>query len=421
MKFFPTLLLIIAVLAGTAANYSAQAETFPAPKIVSRQEWGANPPVAPMKEHEFKYITIHHSGTKQKPDRPMLDKIRGLQKFSQNANTLASGKDKPAWPDIPYHFYIVSDGQIAEGREIKYIGDTNTEYDPAGHILVCLEGSFQEEQPTEAQMKSLREIVPWLAQKYNIPADKIGGHNDYASTSCPGKNLYKHLGELRGAAEKKSNGKPLKALLFAGGCCHDYEKLVPHLTNGIGKLTDISFDVRFDLELWKNETFSDGYDVIVYDVCFEEADSVGMENAFKAAKKGKPTVMLHCAVHAFRKSEKIREWENFCGMRSKFHDPYQVFSTEKLDMKHPAVKNFPANWTTPGDELYQTIEFIEGSTPLLKAKSPHDGREHIVCWSHQYGKGRVFATTLGHDMKTAETPEYIRLLTDGIFWACKLK
>jgi uncharacterized protein len=68
--------------------------------------------------------------------------------------------------------------------------------------------------------------------------------------------------------------------------------------------------------------------------------------------------------------------------------------------------------------LYQTIEFLSGSKPLLKVKSPHDGREHIVCWAHNFGKGRVFATTLGHDMQTATSPEYIRLLANGLLWSC---
>jgi type 1 glutamine amidotransferase len=219
------------------------------------------------------------------------------------------------------------------------------------------------------------------------------------------------------SAEKKTS-KPLKALLFVGGCCHDYEKLAPHLTNSLGKLVNAQFDVTFNLDPWQNKNFADAYDFLVYDVCFEEADSTALENAFQATKNGKPTVFIHCGVHAFRKSEKIREWENLCGMRSKVHDPYQSFGTEKLDSKHPVTKNFPADWKTAGDELYQTIEFLESSTPLLKAKSPRDGREHIVCWVHTYGKGRVFATTLGHDLKTAETPEYLRLLADGILWAC---
>lgn len=216
-------------------------------------------------------------------------------------------------------------------------------------------------------------------------------------------------------------GKPLKAILFVGGCCHDYDKLTPHLTKSIGQLVPISFDVKFNLDPLKNKNFADAYDLVVYDICFEEAEAPLLENAFQTTRDGKPTVMIHCAVHAFRKSEKIKEWENLCGMRSKFHDPHQAFSVEKIDQKHAVTKDFPADWKTPGDEIYQTIEFMPGSIPLLKAKSPKDGREHIVCWVHHYGRGRVFATTLGHGMETAQSPDYIRLLANGIRWACSKK
>jgi len=212
--------------------------------------------------------------------------------------------------------------------------------------------------------------------------------------------------------------KPLKALFLTGGGYHDYQKLAPHLTNELGSQIKITFDVAFDMEPLKKENFAYGYDVIVYDLCWDEGDSRLLDNALNAIRKGKPAVMIHCAVHAFRKSEKIREWENGVGMRSKVHDPFQSFRTEKLDAKSPITKNFPDDWQTPGDELYQTIEFPKTSHPLLKAKSPKDGREHIVCWTHTYGKGRVFATTLGHDMKTAQDENYLRLVARGLLWAC---
>ena len=125
-------------------------------------------------------------------------------------------------------------------------------------------------------------------------------------------------------------------------------------------------------------------------------------------------MMIHCAVHAFRRSPKIREWETCCGMRSKVHDPYAPFAVTKLDQSSPITKLFPNDWKTPGDELYQTISIDPESHPLLKARSPRDGREHIVCWTYQFGQGRVFATTLGHDMKTASSRDYLQLLANGL-------
>jgi type 1 glutamine amidotransferase len=223
---------------------------------------------------------------------------------------------------------------------------------------------------------------------------------------------------VSGQEKKAGVPKPLKALFLTGGGYHDYEKLAPHLTKNIGELANVKFDTKFGMDVLKDEHFADGYDVVVYDVCFDEADSAQLENAMRATRNGKPAVMIHCAVHAFRKSEKVRDWENYCGMRSKVHDPYQPFATEKLDKEHPITKNFPDDWKTAGDELYQTIEFLPDSKPLLKVKSPKDGREHIVCWIHNFGKGRVFATTLGHDMKTAESTDYLRLVSNGLLWAC---
>lgn len=167
------------------------------PRIISRSDWGANKPVGEAKTHKIQFITIHHTATVQRPDVPITTKMRNLQAFSQRDDKLASGKLKPAWFDIPYHYYIAADGQIAEGRVLKYVGDTNTEYDPTGHALVVLEGSFNTEHATSAQIDSMKQIVAWLARKYKVPPDAIKGHSDYAKTACPGENLKKLLTDMR--------------------------------------------------------------------------------------------------------------------------------------------------------------------------------------------------------------------------------
>jgi hypothetical protein len=150
-----------------------------------------------MRPHEPRSITIHHTATRQAPDRALADKMRALQQFSQNDGMLDTGKAKPAWADVPYHFYIDVHGSVAEGREVGYAGDTNTAYDPAGHVLIVLEGNFQEEQPTPEQLTALRRLVAESAARWRIPAERIGAHNDFADTACPGRNLNAHLPELR--------------------------------------------------------------------------------------------------------------------------------------------------------------------------------------------------------------------------------
>jgi len=166
-------------------------------RILSRADWGAKPPVAEMKRHKPGRITIHHTATLQKPERPLKDKMQALQKFSQNEGTLGNGKPKPAWPDVPYHFYIDCSGAVAEGRDVNAVGDTNTGYDPTGHVLVVLEGNFEEEQVTDAQWATLRKMVFWLAGRYQVAPANVQGHLDYAQTLCPGKDLQRRLAELR--------------------------------------------------------------------------------------------------------------------------------------------------------------------------------------------------------------------------------
>lgn len=167
------------------------------PQTVSRKIWRAKQPIGMMKKHKPSYITIHHTSFARKKDMPIDQKMRNLQNFSQSQTEYASGKIKPIWPDVPYHFYIDYDGQIAEGRNIIYSGDTGTKYDPTGHIQIALEGNFEIEQPLPHQLKSLERLVHWLALLFHISPSEIKGHEAYTSTLCPGKNLKSMIPELR--------------------------------------------------------------------------------------------------------------------------------------------------------------------------------------------------------------------------------
>ncbi len=167
------------------------------PKIVSRKKWKAENAIGKGKEHTISHITIHHTATLQNEKLTIEKKMQNLQNFSQSPGRLASGKSKPAWFDVPYHYYIAVDGKIAEGRKIKFVGDTNTEYDPDGHALIVVEGNFQTEQPSPKQRESLQKLVAWLSFKWKVSTTEIKAHNDYAATACPGENLKKLLPLLR--------------------------------------------------------------------------------------------------------------------------------------------------------------------------------------------------------------------------------
>ena len=196
MKKILLLSLLVSFLLGCQRPATESAAKQLMPKGISylpREAWGANPPVLPMRSHTLTRLTIHHTATRQLPEKPLTDKMRALQKFSQEDSPLADGRMKPAWADIPYHLYVDVHGEVAQGRDLHYAGDSNTSYDPAGHLLIVVEGNFEEEAITPAQMRTLNVLVPAMAQRFSISADSLGGHKDFAQTSCPGNALYAQL------------------------------------------------------------------------------------------------------------------------------------------------------------------------------------------------------------------------------------
>lgn len=175
-----------------AATIRAAGLTF-----VERQGWGAKAPVLPVTRHAIARLTIHHTGVAQAPGRTLEQKLRGLQDFSQREDSLADGRRKRAWADVPYHLYVSTDGRVGEGREWQYVGDSNTPYDPTGHLLVVIEGAFDRDTLTTAQRETMDRLVPALARRFGVPAERVATHRDYAPTRCPGANVTARVGLWR--------------------------------------------------------------------------------------------------------------------------------------------------------------------------------------------------------------------------------
>ncbi len=216
------------------------------------------------------------------------------------------------------------------------------------------------------------------------------------------------------AADSLSAADAIKARYITGGGYHDYKALAPVVTEGISQHALVEWDIRFGLDELADKKLGEGADVLVYNMCYEQTDPDVLEHLLEMTRSGKPTVLVHCSMHSFRYSD---AWTDCCGQRTRKHDNYREFSTTKVDAEHPIVKTFPDHWKTPGDELYQSIKLAEDTHPLLMAEG-EEQRENIVCWFHTYGQGRVFATTLGHDIQTASQSDYHQLLASGLLWAC---
>lgn len=171
-------------------------------EIVSVGQWGGTPAIDSLaKKHSISHITLHHQGEPFPKGKDPIQYLRNLQSWSRS---------EKKWIDIPYHYIIDLDGKIYEGRNINYAGDTNTEYDPAGHALIEVVGNFEEVAPNQEQLNAVVRTMTFLSIKYNVPADSIRGHKDYsAQTVCPGKNLYPYL---ENGYFKKKVEKNLKSL-----------------------------------------------------------------------------------------------------------------------------------------------------------------------------------------------------------------
>ena len=173
------------------------------PPIVTRADWGAaKANHALMRPQTPQGIILHHTGVRQKPGTSLEKKLRGLQSFSMNPGKVAgTGKKKPGWGDMPYHFYIDVTGRIGEGRDPAFAGDTNTGYKTDGFIQVVVEGEFGAEKPDPRQLRALDALMAWLAASWKVPGSRITAHDDHAKSECPGKNLKPHLTHLRDLAD----------------------------------------------------------------------------------------------------------------------------------------------------------------------------------------------------------------------------
>ena len=99
---------------------------------------------------------------------------------------------------IGYHYLILSDGTVQNGRPEHCVGSHAPGHNDS--LGICLIGNFSSranpkgemgnEEPTEAQIRSLVLLIKNLSGEYRISCDQIYRHNDLnPRTLCPGDRL----------------------------------------------------------------------------------------------------------------------------------------------------------------------------------------------------------------------------------------
>jgi hypothetical protein len=175
----------------------------PSPVIITRKAWGAMQALPGMKPQLVTGIILHNTGVRKNPGTSLERKMRGLQHFSQNPGEVSAGHMKPAWPDIPYHFYVDATGRIAEGRDTNFAGDSNTNYNTSGFIQIVMEGDFEEEVVSTEQLSALRDLLTWVLSSRGLTAESITVHKDHAATDCPGQHFMAVLPGLLAQVKQK--------------------------------------------------------------------------------------------------------------------------------------------------------------------------------------------------------------------------
>lgn len=232
------------------------------------------------------------------------------------------------------------------------------------------------------------------------------------------------LGWSLGQQALAQSPTPVRALLIVGGCCHDYDNQKLIIKEGLEQSAHIEVTVvhqggtgtKAEIELYRDPKWADRFDVILHDECFsDDKDPQWLARILEPHRKGKPGVVIHCAMHCYRVGND--DWFEFCGVTSRGHGPHYPHEVRNVQAAHPIMEGFGAAWANPAGELYRIDRVWPTTTPLATAKDRENGQDQVCVWTNDYRGTRVFGTTLGHHNETVESPEFIGMLARGTLWA----
>jgi hypothetical protein len=203
----------------------------PSVRVITRSEWGADsvPPRAEPSYGDVQIAFVHHTDTTNdyRPE-DSAGIVLGIARYHRNSN---------GWNDIGYNFLVDKYGQVFEGRaggiEAPVIGAHAQGYNSVSTGIACL-GTFTQIAESEAGMDALARVIGWKLALHGVPVQgavtvtsaggesnryrsgtpvtfqRVSGHRDGDSTSCPGDVLYGQLADLRNRAARYAT--PVAAL-----------------------------------------------------------------------------------------------------------------------------------------------------------------------------------------------------------------
>ncbi len=88
-------------------------------------------------------LVLHHTQTPNEAAALERARLRGIRRYHQ--------VDRE-WGEVAYHYFIGAAGTVYAGRDPRYAGDSGTQYDLEGRLLVCVLGDFTQRRPSDAAL-----------------------------------------------------------------------------------------------------------------------------------------------------------------------------------------------------------------------------------------------------------------------------
>lgn len=143
---------------------------------------------------------------------------------------------------------------------------------------------------------------------------------------------------------------------------------------------------------------------------------------------GKGFIGIHSGIDTFY------EWPEYGEMTGGYFDlhPWNQFQAPVVveDPANPIVAHFPRNFTIL-DEIYQVKNFSRDRVRVLMSLDAskldltnqnvrRKDRDFAIAWIRNYGKGRVFYSTLGHREDAWQRPDVQKMYLEAVKWAMGL-
>ena len=224
----------------------------------------------------------------------------------------------------------------------------------------------------------------------------------------------------------------IKRILFLTGDDypgHKWRETAPVLANAIRSHPDLEIEIVKNPGYLASANLTD-YDGIILHFMNWQKHAPGekaREQLQKFVAKGGGLVIVHFACGAFTKWDMQGEptalgtdWPEYPKLAGRYwnpsmrgHDPRGTFTVKIKNKSHPITMetgDFETN-----DELYTCLDGTTAVDTLAIATSSIDGKDYLMAFTLNYGKGRVFHSPLGHDV-AALNQTVCKLFRQGCAW-----